>query len=65
MGILKLYDGKVAILPLKSSGNHVALVGDEDLKSWEMVGNLLIYEVWEPCKYYTRHIEANNTKYDK
>ncbi len=41
------------ILHLKSCGNHVSLVweivGDEDLKSWEMVGNLLIFKVWEPC----------------
>ncbi len=24
------------------------MVGDEELESWEMVGNLLISEVWEP-----------------
>ncbi len=28
------------------------MVGDEDQKSWEMVGNLLISEEWEPCYYH-------------
>ncbi len=27
------------------------MIGDEDLKSWEMVGNKLISKVWEPCIY--------------
>ncbi len=46
---------KLAILLLKRRGNHVALgwemVGDDDLKSWEMVGILLIPEVWKPWFY--------------
>ncbi len=25
--------------------------GDEDLNSWEMVGNLMISNMWEPCMY--------------
>ncbi len=33
---------------LRIHGTHVASVGDADLKSWEMVENLLISEVWEP-----------------
>ncbi len=43
---------KVRILILKSwepCSFGWEMVGDGDLKSWEMVGNLLISEVWEPC----------------
>ncbi len=32
----------------ESHGNHVALVGNADLKNWEMVGKLLISKVWKP-----------------
>ncbi len=27
------------------------VVEDKDMKSWEMVVNLLISKVWEPCPY--------------
>ncbi len=39
---------KLENLLLETHENNVALVGDEDLISLEMVSNLLIFRVWEP-----------------
>ncbi len=47
--ILKKKKAKVGILLLKSHCSFGwEMVGDDDLKSWENVGNLQIPEVWEP-----------------